>query len=153
MASSAASIARNVLGGELGLCCLQPRTGFFRDGFCKTNKQDQGRHLVCALITQEFLDFTRARGNDLQTPAPHFSFPGLVAGDKVCGCQRFLLLDCACLAFDSREHWQWCLCVLRWKEALEAGVAPPVVLESTHENALQFVTLEELRQHSTATHK
>jgi uncharacterized protein (DUF2237 family) len=112
-----------VYDGLQASCCLEPRTGFFRDGLCRTNEQDTGRHLVCARVTSAFLEFTKARGNDLQTPAPHFNFPGLRPGDK------------------------WCLCVLRWKEALSAGVAPPVVLEATHENALQFVTLAELQAH------
>eukprot|EP00128_Syssomonas_multiformis_P003781 Colp12_sorted_trinity150504_noHs@30793 len=124
MASSATRVARNVLGTELQLCCLSPRTGFMRDGFCRTNAQDHGRHLVCAQVTDEFLRFTRSRGNDLMTPAPHYQFPGLKDGDK------------------------WCLCVLRWKEALDAGVAPPVVLEATHENSLKFVTIENLKAHA-----
>ena len=82
-AAAAQQIARNVLGGDLGLCCLAPRTGFMRDGFCRTNAQDQGRHLVCALVTDKFLQFTKSRGNDLMTPAPHYDFPGLRDGDKV----------------------------------------------------------------------
>lgn len=118
------SDAKNVLGGELNSCCTDPMTGFFRDGFCHTHEQDVGTHVVCAVMTDEFLDFTRSRGNDLTTPRPEFDFPGLKAGDG------------------------WCLCVLRWKEAYEAGVAPPVKLEATHEKALNYVTLEALKSHA-----
>lgn len=116
--------ARNVLGGELGICSLQPRTGFFRDGCCQTGPQDVGRHVVCAEVTAEFLAFTRARGNDLSTPVPEWGFPGLKPGDR------------------------WCLCAQRWREALEAGVAPPVVLEATHEAALRYVSLDDLKRHA-----
>ena len=100
--------ARNVLGGPLATCCTAPLTGFYRDGSCHTGPQDIGTHVVCAQVTPEFLEFSVARGNDLVTPVPQFHFPGLNAGDK------------------------WCLCALRWKEAFEAGVAPPVVLQATH---------------------
>jgi uncharacterized protein len=120
----ATSRPRNVLGSELQCCCLSPRTGFYRDGFCQTGPEDVGRHTVCAVVTDEFLTLSASRGNDLRTPAPAYGFPGLKQGDK------------------------WCLCVLRWKEALDEGVAPRVVLEACHENSLQHVTLEQLRTHS-----
>lgn len=113
----------NVLGGTLKPCCQEPRTGFYRDGFCRTGPGDHGVHVVCAIVTEEFLAFSRARGNDLVTPSPAHGFPGLAAGDR------------------------WCLCVSRWKEALDAGCAPPVVLAATHTSALEFVNLEELRAH------
>lgn len=115
---------KNVLGGELKCCCLKPLTGYFRDGFCKTNEQDTGRHTVCVRVTDEFLEFSRAAGNDLITPRPEFNFPGLFAGDK------------------------WCLCVLRWREAFENGVAPQVILEACHTNALEHVSLEDLREYA-----
>lgn len=118
------SPARNVLGTELVPCSMDPLTGFFRDGCCNTGPGDRGRHLVCARMTYEFLEFSRSRGNDLVTPHPEFGFPGLKAGDR------------------------WCLCAMRWKEAYEAGVAPPVVLESTHQSALEFVTLDQLKSHA-----
>jgi uncharacterized protein (DUF2237 family) len=111
---------RNVLGTALHPCCYQPKTGFHRDGFCRTDEQDHGNHTVCAIMTQEFLDFSRSKGNDLMMPHLEFGFPGLKPGDK------------------------WCLCAARWKEALDAGFAPPVVLEATHERALEEVTLSEL---------
>ncbi len=113
--------AKNVLGGALASCCTEPMTGFYRNGFCQTGPTDYGTHVVCAVMTQAFLDFTKARGNDLCTARPEYRFPGLKAGDK------------------------WCLCAVRWKEAFDAGYAPKVVLESTHEKALQFMTLEELK--------
>ncbi len=113
--------ARNVLGTELENCSLDPLTGFFRDGFCNTGQHDRGLHVVCARMTAEFLEFSRSRGNDLMTARPEFHFPGLKPGD------------------------QWCLCALRWKEAFEEGVAPPVVLQATHECALDVVSLEDLR--------
>lgn len=115
---------KNVLGGDLEACCFEPRTGFYRDGFCKTGPEDGGRHVICARMTDEFLRYTFSRGNDLMTPRPEFHFPGLRAGD------------------------QWCLCALRWREALEAGKAPPVILEATHERALQYVRLEDLEAHA-----
>jgi hypothetical protein len=118
------SSARNVLGGELICCCERPPTGFYRDGYCHTGPQDLASHTVCARITQEFLDFSIARGNDLVTPRPEYMFPGLRAGDR------------------------WCLCVSRWKEAFDAGVAPPVWLLATHERALDVVTLEQLTKHA-----
>ncbi len=116
--------ATNVLGNELELCCTSPITGFYRDGFCNTGSGDLGAHVVCAQVTSEFLEFSRSRGNDLMTPNPVFNFPGLKSG------------DC------------WCLCAQRWKEALDAGVAPPVRLKSTHVLALEYVTLEELKAHA-----
>lgn len=118
------SPARNVLGTELVPCSMDPLTGFFRDGCCNTGPGDRGRHLVCARMTYEFLEFSRSRGNDLVTPHPEFGFPGLKAGDR------------------------WCLCAMRWKEAYEAGFAPPLVLESTHQSALEFVTLDQLKSHA-----
>ncbi|MGP9820326.1 DUF2237 family protein [Salinarimonas sp. NSM] len=116
--------ARNVLGGPLALCCASPRTGFFRDGFCNTAAEDVGTHVICAVVTDAFLRFGQARGNDLLTPRPEFDFPGLRAGDG------------------------WCLCALRWREALEAGVAPKVRLAATHARALDFVRLEDLEAHA-----
>jgi hypothetical protein len=116
--------AKNVLGTELQVCSRRPLTGFYRDGCCNTGKGDAGMHTVCAQVTDEFLEFSRSRGNDLITPNPLFNFPGLKAGD------------------------QWCLCVQRWTEALEAGAAPPVVLEATHISTLEFVDLEQLQQHA-----
>ena len=118
------SSARNVFGGPLACCCTSPRTGFHRDGYCHTGPHDIGSHTVCAVMTAEFLDFSRQRGNDLVTPRPDFDFPGLKAGDR------------------------WCLCVARWKEALDAGFAPPVLLAATHEKALEVVTLEQLQAHA-----
>lgn len=120
--------ARNVLGGPLATCCTAPLTGFYRDGSCHTGPQDLGTHVVCAQVTPEFLEFSVARGNDLVTPVPQFHFPGLNPGDR------------------------WCLCALRWKEALDAGVAPPVVLAATHEKALEFVSLEDLKRHAVDLH-
>jgi uncharacterized protein len=113
--------SRNVLGGDLQLCSLSPLTGFFRDGCCHTGPGDLGLHVVCARVTAEFLAYTRARGNDLSTSHPQFGFPGLEPGDR------------------------WCLCATRWKEAFDAGVAPPVVLSATHEKVLDIVSLEQLR--------
>lgn len=114
--------ALNVLGGPLQACSFDPLTGFFRDGCCHTGPQDEGTHVVCAKVTDEFLRFSLARGNDLITPRPHWRFQGLRAGDR------------------------WCLCVSRWLEAHDAGVAPPLVLEATHANALQHVDLETLKR-------
>ena len=116
--------AKNVLGEELASCSTSPLTGFFRDGCCRTGAEDTGLHLVCAEMTAEFLDFSRRRGNDLSTPNPAYQFPGLQPG------------DC------------WCLCVLRWKEALEAGIAPRVNLSATHISTLEFVSLEDLQDHA-----
>jgi uncharacterized protein len=114
----------NVLGGKLECCCREPATGFYRDGYCRTGPGDRGLHTVCAVMTDEFLEFTAEQGNDLSTPVPEFGFPGLVAGDR------------------------WCLCVTRWQEAFETACAPPVVLEATHISALEFVSLEDLREHA-----
>jgi uncharacterized protein (DUF2237 family) len=119
-----ATRARNVLGTPLACCCTDPVTGFYRNGWCETGPEDRGLHIVCAEMTADFLAFTRSRGNDLSTPAPEWGFPGLRPGDR------------------------WCLCVERWREALDAGVAPPVVLEATHISALEFVTLDDLRRHA-----
>lgn len=119
--------ARNVLGGDLQSCCLDPITGFYRNGRCDTGPQDRGVHVVCARVTREFLDYSASCGNDLKTPRPAFGFEGLKPGD------------------------QWCLCAARWKEALDAGVAPPVVLEATHAKALEFVSLETLQAHALST--
>lgn len=117
-------MANNVFGEPLECCCNNPRTGYFRDGFCRTDANDRGSHTVCAIVTQDFLEFSRRQGNDLIQPRPEFQFPGLKPGDK------------------------WCLCVSRWKEAYEAGVAPAVVLEATHERALEKVTLNDLIAHA-----
>jgi uncharacterized protein (DUF2237 family) len=116
--------ARNVLGTPLVPCSYDPLTGFFRDGCCNTDANDAGAHLICARVTAAFLEFSLQRGNDLVTPRPQWRFAGLKPGDR------------------------WCLCVDRWREALEAGVAPPVILEATHEAALQLVSLEQLRAHA-----
>jgi len=115
--------AKNVLGTTLKPCCFEPITGWYRDGYCNTNERDFGTHVVCAEMTQEFLDFSASCGNDLKSPAPHFRFPGLNPGDK------------------------WCLCVSRWKEAMEKGLAPPVILEGTHQKALTVVSLEKLKKY------
>ena len=114
------STDKNVLGTPLLIAGTQPLTGFFRDGFCCTGPQDTGKHVVAAVVTDAFLQFTLGLGNDLISPNPASSFPGLKAGDR------------------------WCLCASRWKEALNAGFAPRVILEATHENALLYATLEEL---------
>lgn len=114
------SKAKNVLGGELQACSMNPRTGFYRDGCCNTGPEDVGVHTVCVEVTADFLAFSKSRGNDLSTPMPMYRFPGLKPGDR------------------------WCLCAERWKEALIAGKAPAVVLAATHEATLQYVTLEEL---------
>lgn len=114
----------NVLGSELVPCSYDPLTGFYRDGCCNTDATDHGTHVICAKVTQEFLDYSLKRGNDLITPVPQYRFAGLKAGDR------------------------WCLCAMRWKEAYEAGVAPQVVLESTHEKALAHLSLELLQAFS-----
>ena len=116
--------ARNVLGGKLETCCTSPITGFYRDGKYSTGAGDFGAHIVCAQLTEEFLSFTKSRGNDLSTPVPMFNFPGLKPGDR------------------------WCLCASRWKEALDAGVAPPVILSATHALAVEHVSLHELQEHA-----
>ncbi len=115
---------QNVLGTELQPCCYEPLTGFYRDGYCRTGATDYGLHTVCAVMTEEFLEFTVQAGNDLVTPVPEYDFPGLKAGDR------------------------WCLCVQRWTEAMRAGCAPPVVLESTHMSAIEFASLDDLRVHA-----
>ncbi len=116
--------AKNVLGQRLKVCCSSPVTGFYRNGSCETGPQDVGVHTVCARVTDEFLAFSKSRGNDLSTPMPMYQFPGLQGGDH------------------------WCLCAARWKEALDAGIAPPVLLEATHEATLKYVPLEVLQEHS-----
>ncbi|MEH2256789.1 DUF2237 family protein [Nostoc sp.] len=116
--------AKNVIDGNLEVCCTSPVTGFYRDGFCRTGGQDFGSHVVCAQVTSEFLEFTKSQGNDLSTAAPDFNFPGLKPGDR------------------------WCLCASRWQEALEAGVAPPIILSATHARALEVVSLDELKKHA-----
>jgi uncharacterized protein (DUF2237 family) len=116
--------ALNVLGEPLAPCGLDPVTGFYRDGCCNTGYEDVGIHVVCAKMTREFLVFSKRRGNDLSTPVPEFGFPGLKPGDR------------------------WCLCAARWKEALDAGVAPPVILQATHEETLAIVPLEVLKRHA-----
>ena len=116
--------SRNVLGGVLVPCSIDPLTGFFRNGCCDTDREDIGSHTICTQVTDEFLGFTAACGNDLTNASPELGFPGLKAGDR------------------------WCICAARWKEALEAGMASPVVLESTHESALEIVSLEDLLRHS-----
>jgi|ERR1700674_1055081 len=118
------SRARNVLGGPLLTCSERPLTGFFRNGCCDTNAQDVGLHVVCVLVSKEFLEFSKASGNDLSTPMPAFDFPGLRPGDR------------------------WCLCAARWNEALHAGKPPSVVLAATHEAALKIVSLQDLKNHA-----
>ncbi len=116
--------SRNVLGGRLESCSLKPMTGFFRNGCCDTSPEDVGSHTVCAVMTDEFLKFSKSRGNDLSTPMPDFGFPGLTSGDR------------------------WCLCAPRWQEAFEAGQAPRVVLRATHEGALRYCSLADLKRHA-----
>ena len=116
--------ARNVLGEELAPCSLDPVTGFFRNGCCETGPHDVGMHTVCAVMTAEFLAYSKSVGNDLSTPRPDLGFDGLKPGDR------------------------WCLCAPRWKEALDAGAAPQVVLESTHEETLAIVPLGVLKDHA-----
>ena len=116
--------AMNVLGTELQSCSHEPLTGFYRDGCCNTGAEDLGLHIVCIRATEEFLEYSRSVGNDLSTPHPEMQFPGVQPGD------------------------QWCLCAMRWKQALDDGMAPPVVLESTHISALEFVNLADLRAHA-----
>ena len=116
--------ALNVLGEPLQACSYAPLTGYFRDGCCNTDANDHGTHVVCARMTTAFLNFSAERGNDLITPKPEWRFPGLKPGDR------------------------WCLCATRWREAFEAGMAPPVILASTHAKVLEFVKLEDLMQHA-----
>jgi uncharacterized protein (DUF2237 family) len=120
MAQNISLPSKNVLGTALKKCCDSPKTGFYRDGFCHTGPQDHGTHVVCATLTKEFLEFTKAKGNDLITAKPEWNFPGLKPGDK------------------------WCLCALRWLEAKKAAVAPKIDLEATHEKMLEFAVIEEL---------
>lgn len=115
---------KNVLGGELETCSTAPLTGFYRDGCCNTGADDLGVHTVCAVMTTEFLAFSKEQGNDLSTPSPAFGFSGLQPGDR------------------------WCLCAPRWQEALEAGAAPQVHLEATHLASLEWVTLDDLKRHA-----
>ncbi len=115
------SLARNVFGEPLAPCSTDPLTGFTRTGSCETGRQDLGSHTVCVQVTADFLEFSQAQGNDLSTPAPEFDFPGLLPGDR------------------------WCLCAARWREALEAGRAPRVVLRATHEHALEVIALADLK--------
>ncbi|WP_167342985.1 DUF2237 family protein [Nonlabens sp. SY33080] len=112
---------KNVLGTALESCCTNPITGYWRDGYCRTSIQDVGTHVVCAVMTEEFLEFTKSKGNDLSSPIPAYQFPGLKPGDK------------------------WCLCVLRWIEAEKAGCAPNIILKGTDSNALKFTNLETLK--------
>ncbi len=118
-------MAKNVLGTDLESCSHDPLTGFFRDGCCNTGAEDAGMHTLCAHVTDEFLAFSKSRGNDLSTPHPAYQFPGLKDGDH------------------------WCLCVLRWKEAYEAGQAPKVNLKATHMSVLEYVDLEVLKEYAT----
>ena len=115
-------MAKNVLGTDLQTCSTDPLTGFYRDGCCNTGASDAGLHVVCAVMTEEFLEFSKERGNDLSTPNPIYRFPGLQPGDR------------------------WCLCAARWKEAYDAGRAPRVVLEATHVSTLEFASLEQLQE-------
>lgn len=113
----------NVLGNELVACCYKPMTGFYRNGYCQTGPEDTGTHTVCAVMTADFLNYTKAQGNDLTTPIPLYDFPGLKPGDK------------------------WCLCAMRWKQAAKAGVAPPIILEATHQKTLEIIGFELLLEH------
>jgi uncharacterized protein len=115
-------LQKNVFGEPLAACSNSPLTGFFRDGCCSTSPEDYGSHTVCAIMTDEFLAFSKAAGNDLSTPAPDYGFPGLKAGDR------------------------WCLCAARWRQAFEAGMAPRVALSATHERALEVVELRDLKR-------
>ena len=115
---------KNVFGEDLETCSTSPMTGFYRDGCCGTGPEDIGMHVVCTEVTEEFLEFSKSRGNDLSTPNPEFGFPGLKPGDR------------------------WCVCALRWKEAMDNGYASPVVLASTNESVLEVVSLEDLKRHA-----
>ena len=119
---------KNVLGGALAPCSISPRTGFYRDGCCNTGPEDVGLHVICAQVTAEFLAFARTRGNDLITPVPAFGFPGLSPGDR------------------------WCVCAATWRQAYDAGVAPPVVLAATNEETLAVVPLSALKEHALDIH-
>ncbi|MEM9895034.1 MAG: DUF2237 domain-containing protein [Bacteroidota bacterium] len=120
-----ATASKNIFGEELIPCSTNPMTGFFRDGCCKTGAFDTGTHTVCAIMTEEFLSFTKSKGNDLTSPIAAYDFPGLKPGDH------------------------WCLCVNRWKEALDAGVAPKLVLEATNERTLDYVKMDTLLAYAT----
>jgi uncharacterized protein (DUF2237 family) len=124
MQNAARETGRNVFNEPLVPCSFEPLTGYFRDGCCRTNEEDTGTHVVCAIMTAEFLSFSRSKGNDLSTSRPEWGFAGLKPGD------------------------QWCLCALRWKEAWQAGVAPQVVLESTNSRVLDFIALDELQKYA-----
>lgn len=124
LAGDSVEVPRNVLGGALAVCSWKPLTGFYRDGCCNTGAADRGRHVVCAEATEAFLAFERMCGNDLVTPRPQFGFPGLAPGDR------------------------WCVCAARWLEAFEHWMAPPVILEATHEAALDLIPLRELRRYA-----
>ena len=117
----------NVFDEEIESCCNITKTGFFRNGKCESSKEDIGLHTVCAVVTNKFLNFSKEQGNDLITPAPQYNFPGLKPGDK------------------------WCVCALRWKEAFDAGCAPEVILEATHEKSLDYVNLDDLISMSSDT--
>lgn len=119
--------SKNIFGEPIKACSYNPLTGFYRNGCCDTGIDDHGRHTVCAIMTNEFLQFSKAKGNDLSTPVPQFNFPGLKHGDR------------------------WCLCVLRWKEAYEAGCAPYIDLEATNEKSLDFVEMESLLEYAYKT--
>ena len=118
---------KNILGTDLKCCGTKPMTGYFRDGFCRTTETDRGRHVVACIVDEKFLHFTRQMGNDLSSPNPMYNFPGLKQGDK------------------------WCVCALRWKEAFDAGCAPEVILEATHEKSLDYVNLDDLISMSSET--
>ncbi|MFZ4543283.1 MAG: DUF2237 family protein [Saprospiraceae bacterium] len=115
---------KNIFGEPLKSCCANPLTGYYRDGYCRTDKSDSGSHTVCAIVTEEFLNYSKNKGNDLITPRPEYQFPGLKPGDK------------------------WCLCALRWHEAFEAGCAPKVDLEATDEKALEYININDLIAHA-----
>lgn len=118
---------KNVLGTDLQTCSMDPLTGFYRDGCCRTGRDDLGIHTVCVQATAEFLEFSKQVGNDLSTPIEAYQFPGVKPGER------------------------WCLCAQRWAQALAAGVAPPVVLEATHISTLEFANLEDLKAHAVET--
>ena len=111
---------KNILGTDLKCCGTKPMTGYFRDGFCRTTETDRGRHVVACIVNEKFLHFTRQMGNNLSSPNPMYNFPGLKPGDK------------------------WCVCALRWKQAFDAGCAPEVILEATHEKSLDYLNLDDL---------
>lgn len=121
-------MAKNVLGGDLIVCSSDPMTGFFRTGTCDTCGEDLGMHTVCAVMTEEFLEFSRGVGNDLSTPHPEYRFPGLQPGDR------------------------WCLCLPRWLEAIEAGKAPQIVLQATHMSAIEHVSMETMLKYAVDSH-